>query len=112
MEPSVAPDPKPSDPVEPLTDSGSSGEDVETIKHRARRGVLILALRTVLVQIAVLGGQVALARLLDPRDFGVFAIVQFALSFFTFFGDAGLGASLIQKKIAPTHRELSSVFFV
>jgi O-antigen/teichoic acid export membrane protein len=111
MEPSLASEkPQPSGPPPP--DHGPPDDDVETIKHRARRGVLILAIRTVLVQLAVLGGQIALARLLDPRDFGVFAIVQFALSFFMFFGDAGLGASLIQKKIPPTQRELSSVFFV
>jgi O-antigen/teichoic acid export membrane protein len=88
-----------------------SDQAVETLKTRARRGVAILAVRTVLVQLTVFAGQIALARLLDPRDFGVYAIVQFALSFFSFFGDAGLGGGLIQKKGHPSHRELSSVFF-
>ncbi|MET0592095.1 MAG: oligosaccharide flippase family protein [Polyangiaceae bacterium] len=84
---------------------------VDDLKRRARWGVVILAGRTVLVQLTVLGGQVALARLLDPRDFGVYAIVQFALSFFVLFGDAGLGGGLIQQKTEPSERELSSVFW-
>jgi PST family polysaccharide transporter len=88
-----------------------SVEAVAGLKTRARRGIVILALRTAVVQLVVLGGEVALARLLDPKDFGVFAIVQFALSFFIFFGDAGLGGGLIQKANHPTQRELSSVFF-
>ena len=93
-------------------DSGATADDAfETLKTRARRGVVILVVRTAFVQLTVFAGQIALARLLDPRDFGVYAIVQFALSFFSFFGDAGLGGGLIQKKVHPSQRELSSVFF-
>ncbi|HTM46261.1 MAG TPA: oligosaccharide flippase family protein [Polyangiaceae bacterium] len=82
------------------------------LRALAQRGVATLVLRTVVVQVVTFGGQIALARLLEPKDFGIFAIVQFALSFFVFFGDAGLGSALIQKKEAPTREELSSVFFV
>lgn len=63
------------------------------------------------MQLIIAAAQVKLARLLDPADFGIFAIVQFSLSFFAFFGDAGFGAALIQQKEAPTQRQLSSVFF-
>jgi PST family polysaccharide transporter len=99
-------------PTDHASGDGAAEISAETLNTRAKRGVVILAVRTALVQLTVLGGQIALARLLDPRDFGIFAIVQFALQFFGFFGDAGLGAALIQKKVPPTHRELSSVFFV
>src|SRR5258706_7577596 len=92
--------------------SNLAADALRTLKTRAQRGVVILTVRTAVVQVAVLGGQIALARLLVPRDFGVFAIVQFALSFFVFFGDAGLGGALIQQAEPPSHRELSSVFFV
>ena len=85
--------------------------DVEALGKRARFGVVLLAIRTVILQIAVFGGQIVLARVLDPKDFGVFAIAQFALSFFAFFGDAGLGGALIQRRGKPTDRELSSVFW-
>ncbi|MBI4706164.1 MAG: oligosaccharide flippase family protein [Deltaproteobacteria bacterium] len=86
--------------------------DTAELQRRARRGVLALVGRTALVQLAVLGGSIALARLLDPADFGVFAIVQFALAFIAYFGDAGLGAALIQKKEPPTQGELASVFWL
>ena len=85
--------------------------DVDGLRRRARWGVAALVVRTVALQIIVFGGGIILARLLDPRDFGVFAIVQFALAFFSFFGEVGLGAALIQKDSEPSPRELSSVFF-
>jgi PST family polysaccharide transporter len=98
---------QPSDPVDPQL----ADDRIAKLGALARRGVSILVLRTVVVQLTTLGGGIALARLLAPKDFGIFAITQFALSFFVFFGDAGLGAALIQKKEPPTQRELSSVFF-
>jgi O-antigen/teichoic acid export membrane protein len=85
--------------------------DEATLHGRARVGAVLLAGRTVLQQLTILVGTVYLARLLGPREFGAFWIVQFALSFFTIFGDAGLGAALIQKKDAATQEELSSVFW-
>ena len=84
--------------------------DTETLKHRARRGVVALVARGTIVQVAHLGGTVALARLLHPEDFGIFTIVQFVVAFFAYFGDAGLGAALIQQHGVPTQRRLSSVF--
>jgi O-antigen/teichoic acid export membrane protein len=71
---------------------------------------VVLGIRTTVLQLVTLGGQVALARFLDPRDFGVYAILKFALTFFVFFGDVGLGGALIQKNDKPTEREISSVF--
>jgi PST family polysaccharide transporter len=85
--------------------------DEATLRGRARLGVVLLAGRTVLQQLTILVGNVYLARLLGPREFGAFWIIQFALTFFTLFGDAGLGAALIQKKEAATQEELSSVFW-
>jgi O-antigen/teichoic acid export membrane protein len=84
--------------------------DTETLKRRARRGVVTLVARGVTVQLGHLAGTVALARLLRPEDFGIFAIVQFVIAFFAFFGEAGLGAALIQQHGAPSQRRLSSVF--
>ena len=61
-------------------------------------------------QFIVSGGDIYLRRRLEPADFGLFAIIQFALAFFAYFGDAGLGGALIQKKDEPTQAELSSVW--
>ena len=49
-------------------------------------------------------------RALSPRDFGVFAVVQFALSLLAFFGDAGIAGAMVQQAQPPTERELASVF--
>jgi len=49
-----------------------------------------------------LGFTAALARLLQPTDFGLFAMAMVALRFFTYFSQLGLGAALVQKEhLAP-----------
>lgn len=73
--------------------------------------MMILGARAVVLQILVLVAGIALARLLDPRDFGAVAIVQTALAFFAIVGDGGLGAALIQQKEEPTDEQLTSVFY-
>ncbi len=54
---------------------------------------------------------IILARILTPEIFGVFAIISFIVTFFSFFSDVGLGAALIQKKEKLTKTELSTAFF-
>jgi O-antigen/teichoic acid export membrane protein len=94
---------------DPASSAASSPQE-SALRRRARSALGLLALRTVLLQLMTLGGQVSLARLLDPRDFGVYAILRFALSFFVFFGDVGLGGALIQKKQSPTDDDIANVF--
>lgn len=79
---------------------------------RARLGVALLAARTAIVQVGVLVGQIVMARLLEPADFGLYGACVVAMQFFAFFGDGGLAAALIQKREAPTDRELSSAFWL
>jgi O-antigen/teichoic acid export membrane protein len=80
------------------------------LQRRAKSALALLALRTVLLQLMTLGGQVVLARSLEPKDFGVYAILRFALSFFVFLGDVGLGGALVQKKEKPTDDDIANVF--
>ncbi len=86
-------------------------ETTAELSRRGRRAEIFLTLRAIAVQLTVLGGTVVLARVLDPADFGVYAFATIVLTFFSLFGDAGLGAALIQKKDEPAARELSSVFY-
>ncbi|HET9956842.1 MAG TPA: oligosaccharide flippase family protein [Polyangiaceae bacterium] len=104
--------PPPDPPLEVESRSPGEALDRATLQRRAKWGVLLLAGRTVLQQLIILVGNVYLARLLGPREFGAFWIIQFAISFFTLFGDAGFGAALIQKKESATQEELSSVFWM
>ena len=73
--------------------------------------MLALGARSILQQLTILGANVYLARTLSPADYGVFAIIQFAMSFFVLFGDVGLGPSLVQKRETPNQTELSTVFW-
>lgn len=95
----------------PPSEAGGEGHDVAVYKRRALIGTIALVLRTAFAQLVILGGTIVLARHLRPSDFGVFAMVQFVLTVLTLVGDAGLGGALVQKKTAPTQRELSTVFF-
>lgn len=53
---------------------------------------------------------VILARLLEPSDFGIFAIISVLISFSQIFIDLGLGASLIQRE-KVTSEHYGSVFW-
>lgn len=78
---------------------------------RAKLGRIALVLRTLFMQLVILGGMIVLARQLKPSEFGTFAMVQFVLSVFTLVGDAGLGGALVQKTETPSQNELSTVFY-
>ncbi len=81
-------------------------------RRSAVRGVALLATRTGATLLCTLAGSVVLMRLLGPQEFGVFAVLQFALTFLQFFGEVGLGGAVIQSRDVPSERELRSVFTV
>lgn len=81
------------------------------LKRRVNLGMAMLAARSVLQQLVILAANVYLARLLSPQDYGIFGILQFALSLFKLIGDTGLGAALVQKKEEPSDTELSSIWW-
>lgn len=82
------------------------------LKRNARLGMVILALRSALQNLVILLANVYLARWLDRADFGIFGILQFALSFFRLLADTGLGAALVQQKDAPDDTELSTIWWL
>ena len=89
------------DPEGPLTR--------EEVRSRAISGVVLLSLRTLGIRIVGLAGNIALARLLVPEDFGAIAIGLSIVGLGSFLADAGIGAALIGRKEPPTRRELSAV---
>jgi O-antigen/teichoic acid export membrane protein len=86
-------------------------DDIEVgeVRRRAVTGSAILALRGVAIRILALGGNVVLARLLVPHDFGLVAFGTAAMQVGTFLTAAGLGAALIRRETAPTRRELGAL---
>ena len=83
---------------------------VSEIAGRAVRGVVALGSRQILVHGMNLVGNVLLARLLSPTDFGVYAVVIFLITFLGTFGGTGLASNLIRKVETPTENEYSAVF--
>jgi O-antigen/teichoic acid export membrane protein len=79
------------------------------IRERAARGAMLLAGRGVLIRGLGFVGNVVLARLLLPSDFG---LIAFGLTLWTvgsFLQDGGLGAYLIRRPEGPTRRDLQSL---
>jgi O-antigen/teichoic acid export membrane protein len=79
------------------------------VARRALSGAVLLGARGVLLRIVALVGQVILARMLVPRQFGIVAFGNTFLTFAGFLSDAGLAAGLIRRATAPTRRELEAV---
>jgi O-antigen/teichoic acid export membrane protein len=81
----------------------------EQVKGRAAAGVFLLAGRDVAVRAIGLAGNVVLARLLVPEDFGIVAVGLVVINVANFVTDAGLGLGLVRRKESPTVREMRSV---
>ncbi len=86
--------------------------NLETVKERSVRGVVVLTGRTFILQIIGLVAQLFLFAYLGRYEFGVFAIVSAIVNFLVYFSDIGLAAALIQKKEKPTDMDLKTTFFV
>lgn len=86
--------------------------ELEELKHRAVKGALALLLRDGVARIAGIAGGIALARILTPEVFGIFAVVTFVVMVANFFRDVGLGAALVQRGEPPGEAEFRTVFTV
>ena len=92
------------DPAAPLEVSSAG------LLARAARGAAALGVRQVAVTGLNVLGAAALARLVEPAVFGVFAVASFVVGFLNFFAEAGLGASLIRQPQEPNRAELNGAF--
>jgi O-antigen/teichoic acid export membrane protein len=82
------------------------------LKRNARVGMAVLGIRSALQNVVILLANVYLARWLDRADFGIFAMLQFALSFFRLLSDTGLGAALVQQPEVPDDTQLSTIWWL
>jgi O-antigen/teichoic acid export membrane protein len=80
------------------------------VRRLAIRGIGQLLVRTVSLRAVTFGGNIILARILDPTSFGLFAIVNFVVLIAGFLADLGMGASLVQRKEALTEKDLRTAF--
>jgi O-antigen/teichoic acid export membrane protein len=74
----------------------------DEVRRLATRGVALLAARGVAIRVLGFIGNVVLALLLTPVDFGVVAIGTAVTVFVSLVADGGLGAALIRGDYKPT----------
>jgi PST family polysaccharide transporter len=98
-----------------LSSTGSAGlfdnAAAQTLKHRSVRGAAVTFGGQMVRFVCQFGGQVALARLLDPGDFGLLAMVAPVTTLVLFFNDLGLAQATVQRP-AITRRDVSSLFWI
>jgi teichuronic acid exporter len=82
------------------------------LKSSIIHGFSTLIVREFFLKILSFLGQVILARILSPSDFGMYVIIVFIITIISLFTDIGLSQAIIQKKKEPTIQELSGVFWL
>ena len=80
------------------------------IKTRAVSGVKVLAARTLISVLLRVVSSLVLARLLFPKDYGVFGVVAYIAGLGMFLSDVGLASSLVRREAKPTRDEAFTVF--
>ncbi len=96
-------------------DDGRTPEAVlgaEDIRGLASAGIFVIGVRSLLILLLGLGGNVALARLLLPSDFGLVAVGLTMMSFGRLLADGGIGVGLIRRAEPPQLEELRAVLGV
>ena len=81
------------------------------IKTRAVSGVKVLAARTLISVLLRVVSSLVLARLLFPKDYGVFGVVSYITGLGMFLCDAGLAGALVRQHRKPTRDETFTVFW-
>lgn len=74
--------------------------------------IVQLITRSGIIKVISFIGQVLVARLLLPTDFGFFAVIAFIVNFSSLFCDFGSSWAIIQRKNALTDHERSTLFNV
>jgi PST family polysaccharide transporter len=88
-----------------MTASGAPG-----LRGRTLRSFLLLAGQRVVSVLVIAAGGIILARLLTPREFGLYAILLFAIGLGVTLSDLGLGAALIQRRDLDPAATLGTAF--
>jgi PST family polysaccharide transporter len=91
------------EPVYPLS--------TDSLRRRSIRGAAITSISQGAKFVLMLVSQIVLARLLDPADFGIIAMVAPILGFVTIMADLGLVQAIVQRPVL-TRGQLNSVFWV
>ena len=85
-------------------------EDSSNIKQKTQRGLLWNMLERIGVYAIQFSVTIYIARILDPHDFGLIAMLALFTQLSTIFIDSGFSRALIQKK-DRTETDFSTIFF-
>jgi teichuronic acid exporter len=80
------------------------------VGHKTMQGASLMVLRTLVLYPIGLVGEVGLARLLTPGDFGIYGIASFITVTLAGVLEVGLAASLIQRQDEPSDEEYQTLF--
>jgi O-antigen/teichoic acid export membrane protein len=75
---------------------GANDESAEAFGSRVRRAVIWRSGSQILAQIITWGSTLLVIRLLDPADYGLFAMTQVVLAFLAFLNGWGFASALVQ----------------
>jgi O-antigen/teichoic acid export membrane protein len=80
------------------------------ISARATRGAISVMARGFGVRVIGMLGNILLARLLLPREFGMISLGNTVIAFGAFLASGGLGATLVREPGTLARRDLQAVF--
>ncbi len=81
-----------------------------SLRGKVLTGTGFLILRQITINILNFLGNLILARILLPEDFGIYALIMFLITFFILIGDSGLGAIIIRKPKKLSDNIISTIF--
>lgn len=95
-------------------DSQNSTSDIslETIKKRTASGLVILTVRTFVLQAITFVSFAVYTGIFKTPEYGTYAIILVVKNFLAYFSDIGLAGALIQKKNDVTKEDLGTTFAV
>lgn len=86
--------------------------DIQSVKQRAIKGVVLLSGRMFLLQVISFLGFFLLTVFLNQAQIGLFFAISELVAVLGYFSDIGLAAALIQKKEKPTTKDIRSTFTI
>jgi len=93
-----------------MLNTPTNDDIIQAVKQKTVKGIFSLFLRQGAIYFISIVGNIILARILKPSDFGIYAIIAVFVNFLVVFGDVGLGASLVQSTTEPSGEDYCTIF--
>ncbi len=99
----------PPESVQPPAPPGVDEVEVLEVKRRAAAGAALIVIRSAATQILALAGNIVLAHLLLPQDFGAVAFGMTLVTVAGVLSDGGIGVALIRRREDPSLEDLRAL---